>query len=322
MTEFQEKDKVIAIEAKGITKRYAGANINAVDGVDLSVSKGSFFGLLGPNGAGKTTLLSMFTSLMNPTSGNLEISGFNPAGNAREIRERIGFVPQEIALYPTLTARENLTFFGSMQGLSGSKLKERVEECLHIVKLEGYANIAVHKYSGGLKRRLTIVVGLIHNPEIFFLDEPTVGIDPQSRIFIYEKLKELNAQGMTIIYTSHYMEEVEQLCDEIAIIDHGKIIARGKIEALLAGQGHKVIEIRTAELLPPNLKEKIEAIPDVTEVYLEEKSLTMRSRSPQKSVIAMVSLLEAEGIDILSMCHGATNLEQLFIALTGSRLRE
>ncbi|MDH3976593.1 MAG: ABC transporter ATP-binding protein [Deltaproteobacteria bacterium] len=322
MTDAQNNDKSAVIEAKGLVKRYSGASVNAVDGIDFTVAKGCFFGLLGPNGAGKTTLLSMLTTLMKPTLGDLRIAGCNPEKEARHIRECIGFVPQEAALYPTLTARENLNFFGSMQGLSGSELKERVESCLDIAKLSDYAHMAVEKLSGGLKRRLTIVVGLIHNPHILFLDEPTVGIDPQSRIFIYDKLKKLNRQGMTIVYTSHYMEEVERLCHEIAIIDQGSIIAGGKIEELLAGQGQKVLEVRTAEALPVDLKAKVEALGGVSEVYVEGKSITMRSSSPQRSVIEMVSLLESEGINILSMCHGATNLEQLFIALTGSRLRE
>lgn len=322
MTNPQSKDKSAAIEARGLVKRYDGASVNAVDGIDFKVESGCFFGLLGPNGAGKTTLLSMFTTLMKPTSGELKIAGFDPKTHAEEIRKLIGFVPQETALYPMLTARENLTFFGSMLGLSGATLKERVESCLSIARIEDYADTVVEKYSGGLKRRLTLVAGLLHHPAIFFLDEPTVGIDPQSRIFIYDKLKELNARGMTVIYTSHYMEEVESLCDEIAIIDHGRIVAEGKIDELLAGQGYKVLEVRTAEKLPVGLKEKIEAFADVTEVYIEEKSIAMRSRSPQRSVIELVSLLESEGINILSMCHGATNLGQLFIALTGSRLRE
>lgn len=320
MTEIQNNSPLI--EAKGLVKRYKGAAVNAVNGIDFSVDEGCFFGLLGPNGAGKTTLLSMLTTLMKPTAGDLKIAGLSPEKEAQSIRTIIGFIPQETALYPTLTARENLVFFGTMQGLSGSQLKERVEDCLRIAKLEGYAHMAVAKFSGGLKRRLTIVVGLIHNPRILFLDEPTVGIDPQSRIFIYEKLKELNRNGMTIVYTSHYMEEVEHLCNEIAIIDHGKIIAGGKIEDLLAGQGQKVLEVRTSEALPADLKEKIEALTDVSDVYVEDRSITMRSLSPQRSVIEMVSLLESEGVNILSMCHGATNLEQLFIALTGSRLRE
>lgn len=325
MTEL-EKNKAIAgdavIVAKDLRKRYAGSDRPAVDGLDLVVPRGSFFGLLGPNGAGKTTLISMMTCLLTPDEGTLEVCGFNPKKQAIHIKEKIGFVPQDIALYPTLTARENLSYFGSMQGLSGDLLKERIIYCIDVAKLHDYRDICVFKYSGGLKRRLAIAVGLINNPEILFLDEPTVGIDPQSRHFIYDRLIELNKGGMTILYTSHYMEEVEHLCNEIAIIDHGRIIASGRLDELLGETSNKVLEAKLGKEISPDLKEKIESIPMLTEAYFNSKTLTLCSHSPDETLLALSKLLKENNVKVLSMSHGVVNLEQLFIALTGSRLRE
>lgn len=223
------------IEVEGLYKTYQGAAQPAVNGISLSIRKGSFFGLLGPNGAGKTTFLSMLTGLVKPDSGRIRVAGLDIMDNLNEIKHRLSFVPQDTALYPTLTARENLSFFGSMQGLSGSSLRLRIEECLTISDLNNFADSRVDTFSGGMKRRLSLVIGLVNKPDILFLDEPTVGIDTQSRHFIYNTLRKMNKEGMTIVYTSHYMDEVEGLCDYIAIIDHGRVIAHGEIGELLRG---------------------------------------------------------------------------------------
>jgi ABC-2 type transport system ATP-binding protein len=223
------------IEVEGLYKTYQGAAQPAVNGISLSIRKGRFFGLLGPNGAGKTTFLSMLTGLLKLDSGRIRIAGLDIMDNLNEIKHRLSFVPQDTALYPTLTARENLSFFGSMQGLSGSSLHLRIEECLAISDLNNYADSRVDTFSGGMKRRLSLVIGLVNKPDILFLDEPTVGIDTQSRHFIYNNLRNMNEKGMTIVYTSHYMDEVEGLCDYIAIIDHGRVIAHGEIGELLRG---------------------------------------------------------------------------------------
>ena len=225
----------IIIEVEGLYKTYPGAAQPAVNGISLAIHRESFFGLLGPNGAGKTTFLSMLTGLLKPDSGRIGVAGLDIMDNLNEIKHRLSFVPQDTALYPTLTARENLSFFGSMQGLSGSYLRLRVEECLTISDLNNFADSRVETFSGGMKRRLSLVIGLIHKPDILFLDEPTAGIDPQSRHFIYNTLRKMNAEGMTIVYTSHYMEEAEVLCDYIAIIDHGSVIAQGETGELLRG---------------------------------------------------------------------------------------
>jgi len=310
------------IEISSVYKTYRGSDRPAVDGTTLSVRKGCFFGLLGPNGAGKTTILSILCTLLRPDSGDVFISGVSIKDGMTKIKGMIGYVPQDIALYPTLTARENLLFFGKMQGLRGPYLKERVDRCLDIANMKNLAENRVETFSGGLKRRLSLAVGLIHSPRILFLDEPTVGIDPQSRHFIYESLKNMNADGMTIVYTSHYMEEVEHLCEEIAIMDRGKIISAGKVAELLAYQGQGVIEIKTNALISEAVKNEIIALPGVSMVEGKDKTLTLISRSPTKTIVDVIAVFERRGIDIVSLVHGATNLEQLFMSLTGTVLRD
>jgi len=225
-----------AIEILDLIKIYKGADEPALNGVSLIVPEGEIFGLLGPNGAGKTTTINVLCGTLNATAGSVKVSGWESKQNHEEIKHIIGVVPQDIALYPTLTARENLQFIGSMYGLTGKRLKERVNECLSIFGLEKFGNRLIRTYSGGMKRRINLIAGILHQPRILFLDEPTVGIDVQSRTVIIEYLKQLNAEGTTIIYTSHYMEEAEILCSSIAIIDQGKIITQGRPLELIGSQ--------------------------------------------------------------------------------------
>jgi len=310
------------IEAQGLVKTYPGAALPAVAGVNLKIKKGSFYGVLGPNGAGKTTTLSICSGLMRPDAGTLLISGLDVHRDILAIKGIIGLVPQETAVYPTLSARENLLYFGAMQGLIGDRLKARVAYCLDVARLTPLADKRVETFSGGLKRRLSLVAGLIHEPQILFLDEPTVGIDPQSRLFIYESLKKMNSSGMTIVYTSHYMEEVEALCTEIAIIDRGLIIAEGRVDDLVMRHGGNVIEVRLNTPPPEALRQSITALPHVSGVIFDSKTFTVKSAKPQQTIGDIMRLTEGSGANILSLCHGATNLEKLFIALTGAKLRE
>ena len=214
------------IEVKELTKVYSGRK--AVDRINFEIKKGEVFGLLGPNGAGKTTTISMLSCLIPPTSGDAHIEGKSIIKEPIEVKKRIGVVPQDIALYPTLSAKENLFFWGEMYGLGGRRLKEKVDEVLQIVGLTERSKDRINKYSGGMKRRINIAVGLLPSPKLLILDEPTVGVDPQSRTNILESLRKLNKDGLTILYTSHYMEEVEFLCDRVAVMDLGKIIPRGR----------------------------------------------------------------------------------------------
>jgi len=223
------------IDINNLVKRYNGATTNAVDSLNLQIMDGDIFGLLGPNGAGKTTTISMLCGLIKPNSGNIQINGLNQEDYPEEIKKIIGVVPQELALYNNLTATENLQFFGRMYGLGGKYLKDKIEFYLLKFSLTDKSNKLVSTFSGGMKRRLNLIAGILHSPKILFLDEPTVGIDVQSKNVIIEYLKELNKEGTTIIYTSHLMEEAENLCAHISIIDLGKEITNGKPSELVAG---------------------------------------------------------------------------------------
>jgi ABC-2 type transport system ATP-binding protein len=222
------------IRISNLTKVYKGSDDKAVDSLSLEIYPHEIFGLLGPNGAGKTTTISMLCGLFTPTSGKIEIDGYDSRTDGERIKQVIGVVPQDIALYPTLTARENLTFFGNMYGLGGTELKMKIDRYLGEFGLEKHATKLVSRFSGGMKRRVNLIAGLLHDPKVIFLDEPTVGIDVQSRVVILEYLKELNRKGVTLIYTSHYMEEAENLCSRVAIIDRGRIISIGNPRELVA----------------------------------------------------------------------------------------
>ncbi len=222
------------IEIHSLTKQYKGAGFLSVNSLSLTVERGEIFGLLGPNGAGKTTLISMLCGLVNPTSGTFTIEGHTYHDNALAIKKTIGVVPQEYALYPTLTARENLLYFGSMYGLKGKALKQKVADALDYLGLAEFADKRTETFSGGMKRRVNLIAGLLHNPSILFLDEPTVGVDVHSKNVIIEYLKQVNASGTTIIYTSHHLVEAQDFCTRIAIIDHGRILTDGTPEGLIA----------------------------------------------------------------------------------------
>jgi len=220
-------NRVITIE--GLTKVYKGSSKPALNNVSLNAARGHILGLLGPNGAGKTTMIRILCGLLSPTSGEIFINGFSVRRQLHEIRRIIGVVPQEIALYPTLTARENLSVFGGICGLKGTDLKIQINKWLSVFGLEKSQHQQVGKYSGGMKRRLNLIAGLLHNPQILFLDEPTVGVDVQSKKVIIDNLLEINRTGTTIVYTSHYLEEAENLCSYLSIIDEGIIIAQGTL---------------------------------------------------------------------------------------------
>jgi ABC-2 type transport system ATP-binding protein len=231
----QEREALLEID--GLTYRYA--DHTAVDSLDLSIERGAFFGLLGPNGAGKTTTIGCIAGLLADWTGEILLSQhpFKPAKSVAD-RKRIGFVPQELAVYEELTAIENLQFFGRLSGLSKAKLKDRIEHAIALAGLEERANDRAGQFSGGMKRRLNLAIGQLHEPELLLLDEPTVGVDPQSRAHLFEALMTLNRNGTTIVYTTHYMEEVEKLCDRIAIMNAGRVIAVGTAAELSGSIGN------------------------------------------------------------------------------------
>ena len=231
------RSATIAIEVDSLVKIYKNATDPALNNFSLSVEGGSFFGLLGPNGAGKTTALSIITGLLAPDSGSVTILGLRLDRHLRQIQTKIGLVPQDLALYENLTATENLVFFGRLYGLAGRELQTEIDRCLEFTQLQEQRNRRVSTFSGGMKRRLNLSAGMLYQPDILFLDEPTVGIDAQSRQLIHERLTDLNRQGTTLIYTTHYMEEAQELCSHVGIIDDGRIIQQGRTMDLTRQQG-------------------------------------------------------------------------------------
>ena len=222
------------IKIKNLSKKYKDAEMHALDDFSLDIIKGEVFGVLGPNGAGKTTLISMLCGLLKPTSGSFSIDGLNYHDNAFDLKKIIGVVPQEYALYPTLTAKENLMYFGSMYGLKGAELKEKVVQSLDFLGLLKFADKKIDTFSGGMKRRINLIAGILHEPKVLFLDEPTVGVDVHSKNAIIDYLQQLNKKGTTIIYTSHHLSEAQDFCTHIAIVDRGKIYAEGTPEQLIS----------------------------------------------------------------------------------------
>jgi ABC-2 type transport system ATP-binding protein len=309
------------IQVSKIRKTYPGAGQPAVNDIDLTVAEGSFFGMLGPNGAGKTTLLSIMSGLLKADSGSLIINGADVSRNFDGVRSVIGVAPQELAIYPALSVRENLSFFGGMFGLRGAKLKSRIAECMEIAALEAVADTRAEILSGGMKRRLSLVAGLVHEPRILFLDEPTVGIDPQTRNFIYDALGRLNRLGMTLIYATHYMEEVEKMCDDVAIIDHGKIIARGTVASLLAQSDPNIVTIKTAGAVPGEMWARLLAV-GADGLSVNGDTIIFKSDPRQETLVKVMEALHQHGVNIGSMRMGAKNIEEMFLSLTGTRLRD
>ncbi len=230
------------LEVIDVAKSYG--DVQAVRGISFRVKRGEIFGLLGPNGAGKTTTISMLTGLIEADAGEIRVFGSRFTPNNRDLKGRIGIVPQELALYPTLSGRDNLKFFGRIYGLKGPRLRKRVEETLEMVGLAQRADDPVETYSGGMQRRLNIAAGLVHEPDLLFLDEPTVGVDPQSRNAILESVESLRERGQSVVYTTHYMEEAQRLCDRVAIMDEGKIIALDTPAALIRREGTGMVRVR------------------------------------------------------------------------------
>ena len=308
------------VEVRGLVKRFG--DLAAVDDVSFTIEQGEVFGLLGPNGAGKTTTISMISCLIDPTAGSITVDG-NEVGTAPgAVKAALGVVPQEIALYPTLTAAENLTFWGQMYGLSGGALKKAVAEALELAGLADRAKERIEKYSGGMKRRINIAAGILHKPRVLLMDEPTVGIDPQSRNHILETVKQLNASGMTVLYTSHYMEEVEYLCDRIAIMDHGKIIASGTLNELrdVVG-GMDVVDVKVTEVTDRVL-ELAREIEGVKQADRTDGAIQVLTPGSGSILGTLVATLECEGAHVTSITVTEPNLESVFLHLTGKSLRD
>jgi len=299
-------------------------NLEAVQGVSFSVLRGEIFSLLGPNGAGKTTTISMLSCLLEPTSGTAEIGGYSITNDSLRVRELIGVVPQEIALYDELTARQNLRFWGQMVNLSGKSLKNRVEEVLEQVNLRDRANDRVGAFSGGMKRRINIAAGLLHKPQLLFMDEPTVGIDPQSRRRILDMVKELRDQGMTVLYTTHYMEEAEELSDRVGIIDHGRLIALGTQAELTKVVGQQeTLRLHLGEgFLSEELMHLFEGLPGVLAVTALNGEIALSVTEAEAALPGAISQANAAGVPVRTIHIEEPNLEAVFLHLTGRALRD
>ncbi|HEY52474.1 MAG TPA: ATP-binding cassette domain-containing protein [Caldilineae bacterium] len=308
------------IEAQGLVKRYG--DVEAVRGLSFAIRRGEIFGFLGPNGAGKTTTISMLSCLLEPTGGTATIAGYDVVKADQQVKRRIGLVPQELALYPTLSARDNLDFYGRIYGLRGRALRQRVDEVLEMVGLAGRASGAVETFSGGMKRRLNIAAGLLHRPEVLFLDEPTVGVDPQSRNAIFEHVERLNAAGMTILYTTHYMEEAERLCHRVAIIDQGRIIALDTPRKLITDLGGGIIHLGVANGMAEELLEQIQALPEVGAVTRLDGKVKVKTTQAQEALVSLLALFNSTDTDITALEVLEPNLETVFLHLTGKRLRD
>ncbi|WP_310200103.1 ATP-binding cassette domain-containing protein [Neobacillus niacini] len=305
--------------------RKSFGNFEAVKGVSFSVEKGESFSLLGPNGAGKSTIINMMSGLYPPTLGSIEINGINVIKNPKQAQKMIGVVPQEIALYEALSAKENLKFWGRMYNLSGKELEKSVDEVLEIIGLTERAKDKIKTFSGGMKRRVNIGAAILHQPEMLIMDEPTVGIDPQSRNHILDTVKRLNDEGMTIIYTSHYMEEVEYLCERIGIIDHGELIALGTLRELREMIGDRSRVIVTMDKGYSNqveMKNLLESVVTEKDILIKDHQLTVFHKEPQLILSDIIQLVTSNGKRITSVEIIEPNLESVFLHLTGRSLRD
>ena len=310
------------LEVHDLCKKYG--DFTAVKDVSFSIEEGEIFSLLGPNGAGKTTTISMLSTLFTPTSGEAVVAGHSVTREPMAVRRVIGVVPQELALYEDLTARENLVFWGQMYGLGGEELERRTAEVLEEIGLTDRAKNRVRTYSGGMKRRVNIGVGLLHKPRLLFMDEPTVGIDPQSRRAILDTVKELNRQGMTVLYTTHYMEEAQELSDRVGIIDHGELIALGTQKELTrqVGEAETLVlhigENDDAEALA----KAVASVPGVRSAEAVDHEVSIVCPEAEEVLAGVVTRANEGRVKIRSIDIREPNLEAVFLQLTGRALRD
>jgi ABC-2 type transport system ATP-binding protein len=310
-------ESIVAVE--GLVKRYG--DVVAVDDISFQIQEGEIFGLLGPNGAGKTTTINVLCTYTEPTAGQVAVGGHSVIAEPEEVKRTIGVVPQDISLYPDLNAVENLRFFGRMYDLSRARLEQRIGELLELVGLSEHARRRVEHYSGGMKRRLNLAVGLLSEPRFLMLDEPTVGVDPQSRNAIFENIQALNRQGLTILYTTHYMEEAELLCHRVAIMDEGRIIALDSPHNLINTLGTGIIHIGVKDV-DEEMLARLQALPQVKAVNRRDDTLAFESVDAQRALLDIIGLFNETDTPMTSLEILEPNLESVFIQLTGKQLRD
>ena len=310
------------LEVRNLVKNYGSTA--AVKGVSFNIEEGEIFSLLGPNGAGKTTTISVLSTLLAPTSGDVRVGGHSVVSEPMKVRNLIGVVPQDMALYEDLTARENLTFWGQMYNLGGKALNARIDQVLEQIGLKDRAKQRVKTFSGGMKRRVNIGVGLLHQPRLLFMDEPTVGIDPQSRRAILDSVKDLNRQGMTVLYTTHYMEEAQELSDRVGIIDHGDLIALGTQSELTRQVGeYEALQLHIGEMDDSEaLAQALRGVEGVVRADVIDHNITVITPDAERILAPVVSRANERGIRIHTVTIQEPNLEAVFLHLTGRALRD
>jgi ABC-2 type transport system ATP-binding protein len=311
---------MVIVETHDLTKVFNGRK--AVNNLNLTIEEGEIFGLLGPNGAGKTTTIAMLSTILPPTKGTAAVSGYDIRRQPKEVRRAIGVVPQDVALYDDLSAAENLTYFGRLHGVDGKRLQRRTNKLLKLVRLKGRANDRVKSFSSGMKDRLNLAVSLIHEPRLLFLDEPTTGLDPQARLAVWKMIKKLQADGVSILLTTHYMEEADYLCDRVAIMNNGKIIALDSPAVLKRSIGKlEVIEVR-ATGISGALLVRLRKLRGVKEVVRTSKGLRLLTPTADAILGQVVSLTTSKKVRMDSLNIVQPTLEDVFIKLTGRTLRD
>jgi ABC-2 type transport system ATP-binding protein len=306
------------IDVQDLRKQYG--DLVAVDGISFTAEAGQIFGLLGPNGAGKTTTIGCMSGLLKPTSGRITVMGHDVVREERASRQHLGVVPQELALYLDLSAADNLYYWGAAYGMPRELLKRRVSEVLELIGLADRARDRVSHFSGGMKRRLNFGCGIVHTPRVLLLDEPTAGVDPQSRVRLLDLVREQARAGTAVVYTTHYMEEAQDLCDRLAIVDRGKLLAIGTLEQLRALVGEKDLVRLTGRFDPPAATRALESLEDVEVLTVSSDGVTIAARGASRKLPAIFAALAASEIQETTL--GVPSLESLFIKLTGRELRE
>ena len=308
------------IDVHDLRKTYG--ELVAVDGVSFTADHGSIFGLLGPNGAGKSTTIGCISGLLQPTGGRVSVLGHNVTSDGRAARQNLGIVPQELALYGELSATDNLSYWGAAYGLRGSELNGRVGAVLELTGLLDRAKEPVKKFRGGMQRRLNFGCGIVHQPKVLLLDEPTVGVDPQSRVRLLDLVREQVANGTCVLYTTHYMEEAQALCDQIGIIDQGKLLALGTLDELRGMMGERDILRLTGRFEPERARAAVGGLEQADVVSADEGSLMLTVEGASRMLPAIFSALSDVGAEIVETTLTQPSLESLFIKLTGRELRE
>jgi ABC-2 type transport system ATP-binding protein len=312
------------VEVRDLVKRYTADGPNAVDGITFDIREGEMFSLLGPNGAGKTTTISVMSTLLRPTAGTVRVNSHDTVREPMAVRHSIGVVPQDLALYFDLTAEENLRFWGEMRGLRGAELQREITEKLALTDLTDRAKSRVRTFSGGMKRRLNLAIGLLGSPKLIMLDEPAVAIDPQSRRYILDWVKRMAQSGITVLYTTHYMEEAQELSDRIGIIDHGKLIALGTLEELtLTVDEHATLIFRlNQEAGSSELAGALGEMPGVLQLSAHDGEIVVNTKSAESILPHVVSAASGLGLSIRNIEIREPNLETVFLHLTGRALRD